>query len=214
MEINLKENPVGTAGTAHRNIMGMTNTSEAAAQYSPPLPGPGFFGAGGSAGGSGCGRSEIGADDEPLAAASTLFTGLSGVGLLSTAIGVETGGVGAGGVVGSAAGLSAGGASASGVGSVAPTDIGRADGGGAGTFTGGALMACAGCGAGSVGGTLTSIGFGGSAGFGGMITAVATGTLAGLTAMDAVAAGDGAGTSSCGDKCAMTTLATTPTATA
>ena len=116
---------------------------------------PGFFGAGW------IGRrvrlvavSEIGAEDEPLAAVSTLFAGLSGVDLLSAGTGV-----GAGALSATRRARGAGGANdAGGVGSVfAPTDVGRTDGGGGGTLTGAVVIACAGGRGGIVGDALISI---------------------------------------------------------
>jgi len=123
-------------------------------------------------------------------------------------------GAGTAGVVGKAAGLSGGGAKVSGVGRVAATEAGSTGGGGgtAAAFTGGAVI-IGGGGAGITGGALTSIGFTGSAGFG-AITAVAAGVLMAAVVAGGSADGAFAGMSSCGDKCAMTTFATTPTATA
>lgn len=152
----------------------------------------------------------MGADDTALAEASTLTAGL-----LSDA------GAAATGMLGSAAGFSGGGVIAEGLGKKA-----EADASGAGGFAGvgaetavavataAATAGTAGAAAGSAvvvaGALMSSVWTDGSAGLG-AISAVATGVSDDFATAGWASAGASPG---CGEKCAMTTFATTPTATA
>jgi hypothetical protein len=159
-----------------------------------------------------------------------LLAGWSGLGLASAAtVGVGWSDFGAAGAAGKAVGCKLGDAIDAALGKVVETDaslgvegvrpcVGTV--GSAAAFIAGAAAA-GGAGGSDVAGALAWIGCGGSAGFvsagfasgtRGAMVAVATG-VSGFPTEGQLVGGDGA-TVSCGERCAMTTFATTPTATA